>query len=73
MKAHDLLRMQGSLFGFQFGNQAGDAIDGLLIQHPASDVLQVPNSRVDFAAMIAHEIFPHWRDVMFMNSLRAAG
>ena len=68
-----LFRVKRGLFGLQFGDQLGNAVERLLIQHSTRNNLEVPNLDVDLVALTAHELAPHSRELMFMNDLRACG
>ena len=68
-----LFRVKRGLFGLQFGDQLGNAVERLLIQHSTRDNLEAPNLDVDLVALTAHELAPHSRELIFMNGLRACG
>ena len=68
-----LFRVKRGLFGFQFGDQLGNAVERLLIQDSTRNNLETLNLYVDLIALTAHELAPHSRELMFMNGLRACG
>ena len=50
-----LIRMKRHLSGLQVGNQLVDAIERLLVEHPARQVPKLPNPGIDFVASPAHD------------------
>ena len=68
-----LFRVRRGLFGFQFGDQLGNAVERLLIQDSTRNNLEALNLDVDLIALTTHLLAPHSRELMFMNGLRACG
>nr|ALS88946.1 MetaGeneMark_Unknown Function [uncultured bacterium] len=65
--------MKLGLFGLQFGDQLGNAVERLLIQYSTRNNLEALNLDVDLIALTTHLLAPHSRELMFMNGLRACG
>jgi len=65
-----LFRVKRGLFGLQFSDQFGNAVDRLVIQASTRNNLEALNLDVDLIALTAHELAPHSRELMFMKSTR---
>jgi hypothetical protein len=50
-----LLPVQGRFLGLQFGNQTGDPVERLLIEHPACYLPKLINLDIDLVTPTAHE------------------
>jgi hypothetical protein len=68
-----LFRVKRGLFGLQFHDQLGNAVEHLLIQDSTRNNLAALNLDVDLIALTAYELTPPSRELMFMNGRRACG
>jgi hypothetical protein len=52
------------LWGLQFRDQLGNAIERRLIQHPPCQGLKAHHLSIDLVALTAHETIPHSRELI---------
>ena len=57
-----LFRVKRGLFGLQFHDQLGNAVERLLIQDSTRNNLKALDLDVDLIALTAHELAPHSRE-----------